>query len=120
MKVIAQWEHEDSKAYFLAKNLKWCPSIEQAEISAIVSRFQCEELKQSDCLRFVDYEFGAAYNSRQVETVEAEIKILLSLDLTSEEREDCLKLQKLLGLIEGYDRDLMYFRIFPRPNENFW
>lgn len=118
LKFIAQWENEDSKFRFIAKNLKWCPGVADTEIGPIAARFQCGELQKSDCLRFVDVEFGAIFNCRQAETIEKEISTLLSLDLTEEERKDCLKLRKLLNLIEGNRRDFMYFRIFPQPSES--
>lgn len=108
--IIAQWETENDKTDFVHLGMSWRAGLQSIKIGPIIERFKCQELRGSDCLRFVDPKFGAVFNERQVETIEEEIKTLLALELSQDERKDCEKLRDLVELLEPPHRSLMYFR----------
>ena len=115
MKYVVQWEHEDFSFDIVAGEPRTQFDLGDIEIGPIVPRFRSPELLHSDCLRFVDHEADTVFNYRQVNTIDKEIEILFSLDLTEKEREDCLNFQEIVNLFPKQHRDLRYLRIYPNP-----
>ena len=115
MKYVVQWEHEDNVFDGIVGEPRRQFGLADTEIGPIVARFQCLELLHSDCLRFVDDEVDTVFNCRQVDTIDKEIETLLGLDLTEEEREDCLNFKEIVNFFSNQNRSLLYLRIYPNP-----
>ncbi len=115
MRYVVQWEYEDTVVDKPKNEERRQFGLAYTEFGPIAAKFQCPELMKSDCLRFVDTEVDTIFNCRQANTIDKEIEILLSLDLTEEEREDCLDFQETVSFFPKQNRNLLYLRIYPNP-----
>lgn len=114
MKHIVQWEREDDGSELICGNSMAHFGIALIEIESIVDRFQCPELIESGYLRLAHNRSEPLFNPSQVDIIEEELNTLMGLDLTKEERKDCVEIKALLARFPKGQREGLYLRVCPR------
>jgi len=114
MEYIAQWEREDDGSELICGNGMAHFGIALIQIGPIVDRFQSPELIKTGCLRLAHNRSEPLFNHNQVEIIEKELDTLIGLDLTIEERKDCLEFKALLIKIPKGQREGLRVRVCPK------
>lgn len=114
MEYIAQWEREDDGSELICGNRMAHFGIAMIEIGPIVDKFQSPELMKSGCLRLAHIRSESLFNHNQMDIIEEELDTLMGLDLTIEERQDCLEFKALLDKIPKKQRENLYLRVCPK------
>ena len=114
MEYIVQWEREDDGSKLICGNGMAYFGITLIKIGPIVDRFQSPELIKSGGLRLAHIKSEPLFNHSQVDIIEEDLNTLMGLDLTIEERKDCLEFKALLAKIPKGQREGLYLRVCPR------
>lgn len=114
MEYIAQWEREDDGSELICGNGMAHFGIALIRIGPIVDRFQSPEIMKSGGLRLAHIRSEPLFNHSQVDILEEDLNTLMGLDLTIEERKDCLEFKALLARFPKGQRESFYLRICPK------
>ena len=114
MEYIAQWEREDDGAELICGNGMAHFGIALIKIGPIVDRFQSPELIKSGGLQLAHIRSEPLFNHSEVDIIEEDLNTLMRLDLTIEERKDCLEFKALLAKIPKEQREGLYLRVCPK------